>query len=300
MDRVLDERELCDLECLSLGAFQPLNSYMTQAQYNDCLNTMVINGGDVFPMPIVLSMKEVVEVGRVFSLKSITGVIHALLTVKECWVPDVVDECVKVFGCYDTNHPYTKYLTEKNVGAYVSGELIIVNDRFHVNFGEYRKTPAELCALGPWVGFQTRNPLHRSHIELIKKATGVARILLHPVEGVTQECDIPFPVRMQCYKEVMPYLGDVVLSILPLSMRMAGPREAVWHAVIRRNYGCSHFIVGRDHAGPSYKKTDGSPFYDPLEAQRLAKSLENQIGITILASEEVVYCDDIGLSLIHI
>jgi len=295
MDRVLDERELCDLECLSLGAFQPLNSYMTQAQYNDCLNTMVINGGDVFPMPIVLSMKEVVEVGRVFSLKSITGVIHAVLTVKECWVPDVVDECVKVFGCYDTNHPYTKYLTEKAVGAYVSGDLVMVNDRFHVNFGDYRKTPAELCALGPWVGFQTRNPLHRSHIELIKKAAGVARILLHPVEGVTQECDIPFPVRMQCYKEVMPYLGDVVLSILPLSMRMAGPREAVWHAVIRRNYGCSHFIVGRDHAGPSYKKTDGSPFYDPLEAQRLAKSLENQIGITILASEEVVYCDDIGV-----
>ena len=293
MDRILDERELCDLECLSVGAFQPLSSYMTQQQYNDCLNGMLINGSDVFPMPIVLSMKAGVEVGTVLTLKTITGLIHATLTVKESWTPDVAFECEKVFGCYDDNHPYTKYLLEKNIGAYVSGDLVMVNTKFHINFSEYRKTPAELKATGPWVGFQTRNPLHRSHIELIKKAAGVARILLHPVEGVTQECDIPFPVRMQCYKEVMPYLGDVSLSILPLSMRMAGPREAVWHAVIRRNYGCSHFIVGRDHAGPSYKKKDGTAFYDPLAAQRLAKSLEDAIGIKILASEEVVYCEDV-------
>jgi len=301
MDRILDERELCDLECLTVGAFQPLSSYMTFQQYYDCLNTLIINGGDVFPMPIVLSMKESVDVGTVVSLKSPTGVIHAKLTVQESWVPNIVIECEKVFGCYDENHPYTKYLLSKGSMVYVCGSLEVVNTDFHTNFGAYRKTPAELRALGPWVGFQTRNPLHRSHIELIKKAAGVARILLHPVEGVTQECDIPFPVRMQCYKEVLPYLGDVSLSILPLSMRMAGPREAVWHAVIRRNYGCSHFIVGRDHAGPSYKKKDGTAFYDPLAAQKLAKSLETQIGITILASEEVVYCEDVdqymGVSL---
>lgn len=304
MDRILDEREICDLECLSVGAFQPLSSYMTHQQYNDCVNTMIINGGDVFhnmvvnggdvfPMPIVLSMPETVEVGTILTLKTITGLIHATLTVKESWVPDIVDECTKVFGCYDDNHPYVKYLSGKKIGSYVSGDLVMINTNFHINFSEYRKSPAELRACGPWVGFQTRNPLHRSHIELIKKAAGVARILLHPVEGVTQECDIPFSVRMKCYKEVMPYLGDVVLSILPLSMRMAGPREAVWHAVIRRNYGCSHFIVGRDHAGPSYKKKDGTSFYDPLAAQNLAKSLEKEIGITILASEEVVYCEDI-------
>jgi sulfate adenylyltransferase len=293
MDRVLDERELCDLECLTLGAFQPLASYMTEVQYNDCLNTMIINGGDVFPMPIVLSMKSA-NVGDVLVLKNPTGVIHCRLTVAEVWTPDVALECEKVFGCFDDNHPYTKYLMSKGPVVYVSGPLEVVNTSFHTNFEAYRKSPAELRACGPWVGFQTRNPLHRSHIELIKKAAGVARILLHPVEGVTQECDIPFPVRMQCYKEVMPYLGDVTLSILPLSMRMAGPREAVWHAVIRRNYGCSHFIVGRDHAGPSYKKKDGTSFYDPLAAQQLAKSLETQIGIHILASEEVVYCDDVN------
>ena len=293
MDKVLDERELCDLECLAVGAFQPLSSYMTQQQYNDCLNTMLLNGSDVFPMPIVCSMKSSVDVGTVVTLKNPTGIIHARLTVQECWTPDLVVECEKVFGCYEESHPYTKYLLSKGPMVYVSGFLELVNTSFHTNFASYRKTPAELRALGPWVGFQTRNPLHRSHIELIRKAAGVAKILLHPVEGVTQECDIPFPVRMQCYKEVLPYLGDVSLSILPLSMRMAGPREAVWHAVIRRNYGCSHFIVGRDHAGPSYKKKDGSSFYDPLAAQQLAKSLEAQIGITILASEEVVYCEDV-------
>jgi sulfate adenylyltransferase len=123
-----------------------------------------------------------------------------------------------------------------------------------------------------------------------KKVTG-ATVLLHPVEGVTQECDIPFPVRMKCYQEVLRYLPQSFLSILPLSMRMAGPREAVWHAVIRRNYGCTHFIVGRDHAGPSYKKKDGSPFFHPLAAQELASSMD--LGITILTSQEVVYCEDV-------
>ena len=295
MERILDERELCDLECLSVGAFQPLTSYMTHKQYTDCLDTMIINDNDVFPMPIVLSMPDHVDLGTILTLKTVTGLIHATLTVKESWVPDIADECTKVFGCYDDNHPYTKYLNGKKIGAYISGDLTMINTKFHLNFGEYRKTPAQLRESGPWVGFQTRNPLHRSHIELIKKAAGVARILLHPVEGVTQECDIPFPVRMQCYKEVMPYLGDVELSILPLSMRMAGPREAVWHAVIRRNYGCTHFIVGRDHAGPSYKKKDGNSFYGPLAAQFLAKNLEDKIGIKILASEEVVYCEDVDM-----
>jgi sulfate adenylyltransferase len=166
---------------------------------------------------------------------------------------------------------------------------------FHSSYATERRTPAELRDAGPWLGFQTRNPLHRSHIELIRRAAAATpdlKVLLHPVEGVTQECDVPFPVRMKCYRKVLSQLPGTTLSILPLSMRMAGPREAVWHAVIRRNYGCSHFIVGRDHAGPSYKTKEGRPFYDPLAAQALAKSLESEIGITIVTSEEVVFCED--------
>lgn len=294
MDKILDERELCDLECLSVDAFAPLKSYMTKAQYEESLSSMTINNSaDVFPIPIVCSYATEVPVGTTLTLKSITGIIHATLDVQECWQADILREAKAVFGSDDSNHPYTTYLLKKNQTYYVSGSLTLKNTTFHTSFMNYRKTPTELKAQGPWVGFQTRNPLHRSHIELIRQASGVAKILLHPVEGVTQECDIPFRVRMKCYNHVLPYLGDATLSILPLSMRMAGPREAVWHAVIRRNYGCSHFIVGRDHAGPSYKKADGTSFYDPLAAQRLAVSLQEKIGIKILAFEEVVYCSDI-------
>ena len=296
MDKILDEREICDLECLEQGAFAPLESYMTKDQYSRCLKTMKISDLDVFPVPIVCTMPfrtDLVDCGTIIRLKSPTGIIHANLIVQECWIPDLKEECEAVFGCYDTNHPYIQYMLSKGPVVYVSGNLTIENRDFHKNFKEFRGTPAQLKKGGPWVGFQTRNPLHRSHIELIRNATGISKILLHPVEGVTQECDIPFPVRMKCYKDVLPYLGDVSLSILPLSMRMAGPREAVWHAVIRRNYGCSHFIVGRDHAGPSYKKKDGTPFYDPMAAQRLAKSMESEIGLVILPSEELVYCDKI-------
>ena len=294
MNKILDERELCDLECLSNNYFLPLTSYMTKTQYNMCIDTLKINRNDVFPIPIVCSFTNEVPIDTVITLKNITGTIFATLTVQECWRPNIRYECEKVFGCFDTNHPYIQYLLSKGEIWYISGVLNMINTQFHNNFKEYRKTPLQLKESGPWIGFQTRNPLHRSHVELIKKSATEGKILLHPVEGVTQECDIPFPIRMKCYKEVLDFLPNSNLAILPLSMRMAGPREAVWHAVIRRNCGCSHFIVGRDHAGPSYKKQDGTSFYHPLDAQKLAKSLENDIGITILTSQEVVYCDDIN------
>ena len=291
--KTLDERELCDLECLSVGAFAPLSSYMTKTQYESCLDTLKISETDVFPIPIVCTVAAPLDPDTVLTLKSITGVTVATLQVAECWQPDQTREWNAVFGSDDPNHPYIQY--QKTKGShYVSGVLTVDPKYvFHSAFMAERRTPAELRALGPWIGFQTRNPLHRSHIELIKRSGASApgvKVLLHPVEGVTQECDIPFPVRMKCYREVLPALPGTTLSILPLSMRMAGPREAVWHAVIRRNYGCSHFIVGRDHAGPSYRKQDGSSFYGPLDAQKLAKSLEAEIGLTIVTSEEVAYC----------
>ena len=296
MQKNLDERELCDLECLSIDAFNPLKSYMTKEQYTECLENLTINNKqNVFPMPIVCMVDSPVGLNTVITLKNKTGVIYAELTVSECWEPDLEYESKCVFGTYDLNHPYIQYMVSKKnpLLFYVSGSLNFKNTVFHNNYETYRKTPAQVKAENnqQLVGFQTRNPLHRSHIELIKNASSM-KVLLHPVEGVTQDCDIPFPVRMKCYQSVLPYLGDVSLVILPLSMRMAGPREAVWHAVIRRNYGCTHFIVGRDHAGPSYKTKEGKSFYEPLEAQQLAKKMESQIGITIVTSEEVVYCED--------
>ena len=297
MTKVLDERELCDLECLSIGAFAPLTTYMTQFQYETCLSMLRVRVEGilhVFPIPIVLSVEEQVAVGTSLTLKTVTGTPVATLVVGECWQPDRGAEWRAVLGSDDDNHPYIQY--QKTKGAwYVSGALTMGDYSFHSSYATERRTPAELRAAGPWLGFQTRNPLHRSHIELIRRAAAATpdlKVLLHPVEGVTQECDVPFPVRMKCYRKVLSQLPGTTLSILPLSMRMAGPREAVWHAVIRRNYGCSHFIVGRDHAGPSYKTKEGRPFYDPLAAQALAKSLESEIGITIVTSEEVVFCED--------
>lgn len=297
MTKVLDERELCDLECLSIGAFVPLTTYMTQFQYDTCLSMLRVRVDGVlhvFPIPIMLSVAEPVTIGTSLALKTVTGTPVATLVVGECWQPDKAAEWRAVLGSDDDNHPYIQYAATKGTW-YVSGALTMSNYSFHSSYGGERCTPAELRAAGPWLGFQTRNPLHRSHIELIRRSAAAypgLKVLLHPVEGVTQECDVPFPVRMKCYRQVLPKLPGTTLSILPLSMRMAGPREAVWHAVIRRNYGCSHFIVGRDHAGPSYKTKEGRPFYDPLAAQTLAKSLEAEIGITIVTSEEVVYCED--------
>ena len=296
MQKILDEREQCDLECLSMGAFNPLNSYMTKAQYDSCLDTMRIDDQTVFPIPITCSVPTEVPLGTVIELRSATGVIRGSLTVSECWPIHLEIECSSVFGCFDLNHPYIQYMMSKSDRFYVSGSLDTSSTPYHNTFLSYRKTPSEIksSVAAPLIGFQTRNPLHRSHMQVImncsKKVPG-ATVLLHPVEGVTQECDIPFPVRMKCYQEVLPYLPQSFLSILPLSMRMAGPREAVWHAIIRRNYGCTHFIVGRDHAGPSYKKKDGSPFFHPMAAQQLASSMD--LGITILTSEEVAWCEDI-------
>ena len=287
MTKLLDEREKCDLECLFNGSFAPLSEYMNQEQYDKCLKDP-----SSYPIPIVCTVESELELGTLLSLKDVTGLVYATLEIKECWKPDLELEWQAVFGCSDDTHPYIKYQQTKGKW-YVSGTLTKKTPITHSSFQEYRRTPAEVRDLGSFIGFQTRNPLHRSHVELIKKSAGDLPVLLHPVEGVTQECDIPFPVRMACYKQTLKYLGNATLSILTLSMRMAGPREAVWHAMIRKNYGCTHFIVGRDHAGPSYKKKDGSSFYGPLDAQKLAKSLEDSIGINIVTSEEVVYCEDI-------
>jgi sulfate adenylyltransferase len=296
MIKILDERETCDLECLVIGAFSPLATYMTRAQYVSCLQTMRIDQ-HIFPIPITLSVPSQFERGTRIELRSNTGIHFADLITSECWQIDLEKEHTALFGTTDQNHPYIQYQRSKTDQYYVSGTLTKQpNASYHTTHLKHRQTPQESRSNYPLIGFQTRNPLHRSHIELIKASmckVPNAHLLLHPVEGVTQECDVPFSVRMKCYKEVLPHLENASLSILPLSMRMAGPREAVWHAIIRRNYGCTHFIVGRDHAGPSYKKKDNTPFFDQMAAQRLARELEPDLGIEIITSEEVVYCEDI-------
>jgi sulfate adenylyltransferase len=290
MDKILDEREICDLECLSLNIFYPLQTFMTKSQYDSCLSTMRIDN-QLFPIPVTCSITKEVNVGTIIRLLSKTGIFHAELTVSEIWPILLEKECESVFGVYDTNHPYIDYMTSKSDKFYVSGSIRFQPYLYHHTFLDFRKKPDEIKLIkGPVIGFQTRNPLHCSHIDLMLKAAKSvpeSTILLHPVEGVTQDCDIPFTIRMKCYKEILHHLPNSLLSILTLNMRMAGPKEAVWHALIRKNYGCTHFIVGRDHAGPSYLTKDGKSFFEPLAAQQLAKSLEDEMGIQIIGSSDI-------------
>jgi sulfate adenylyltransferase len=222
----------------------------------------------------------------------------------EFYTPDVELECLSVFKSLDTNHPYIKKTLEQKNVYYIGGVVEALNPFPHFDFTEYRLTPQETKKYfkeNNWetiVGFQTRNPMHRSHFELTKYALNMAgenaKLLLHPVVGVTQACDVNYHTRVKCYKKLLNHYepNTAALSLLPISMRMAGPREALWHALIRQNYGCTHFVVGRDHAGPSYKKQDGSNFFGPFDAHLLLESVEEELNIKIIKSQWIVYVEN--------
>jgi sulfate adenylyltransferase len=215
-------------------------------------------------------------------------------------------ECLNVYGTDDTNHPYVKIVMDLGDCYYYGGRVIKIRDVVHYDFVENRLSAEQsraLIAKNGWkvvVGFQTRNPMHRSHFELtkfaLKEAGEDAKLLLTPVVGITQQCDVNYHVRVRCYQKLMPYYkecGGAELVLLPLSMRMAGPREALWHAQIRKNYGCTHFIVGRDHAGPSYKKKNGQNFYGPYDAHQLLTQYKDELGVEIILSKMIVYINGV-------
>jgi sulfate adenylyltransferase len=325
MDIILNKRQLCDLELLLNGGFAPLEGFMNEKDYRSCLENMTLTNGSVWTIPIVLGTEKAVKVNDVITLKDETGVPIASMLIDDVYTPDLLEECKYVLGSDDSNHPYHSIIMDNKGKRYIGGKFIknddlngkfIKNDDLngkltkmrlplHYDFMDLRYTPEgtkEYFKKNGWttiIGFQTRNPLHRSHYELtrfaLKEVGEDAKLLLHPSVGVTQDCDIDYHTRVRCYKKLMDkYPEDtVLLSLLPLSMRMAGPREAVWHALIRKNYGCTHFIVGRDHAGPSYKKKDGSPFYGPYEAHELLTRLEGKIGIKIVMSPSIVYVKEL-------
>jgi sulfate adenylyltransferase len=320
MDVILNKRQLCDLELLLNGGFAPLEGFMNEKDYRSCLENMTLTNGSIWTIPIVLGTEKLVKVDDIVTLKDETGVSIASMVIDDVYIPDLLEECKYVLGSDDSNHPYHSIIMSNNGKKYIGGKVtkirlpadkglrssLSVNLPLHYDFMDLRYTPEqtkEYFKEKGWntiIGFQTRNPLHRSHYELtkfaLKEVGDDAKLLLHPSVGVTQDCDIDYHTRVRCYKKlVAKYPEDtVLLSLLPLSMRMAGPREAVWHALIRKNYGCTHFIVGRDHAGPSYKKKDGSPFYGPYEAHELLTRLESKIGIKIVMSPSIVYVKELG------
>lgn len=302
---ILTKRQLCDIELLLNGGFAPLTGFMQQADYDTVVNTMRLANGHVWPMPIVLDVTEKqahdITVGSSIALKDPEGFTLAYIKVAEVWQPDKAHEAQLVYGTQNTDHPGVKYLINNTGSHYVGGPVSLVMHPKHYDFQELRLTPdqvkAHLRAHGHTnvVAFQTRNPMHRAHYELTRRAAKQlgAHLLIHPVVGQTKPGDIDHFTRVRCYKKLLQFYPEksATLSLLPLAMRMAGPREALWHALIRKNYGCTHFIVGRDHAGPG-KDSTGKDFYGPYDAQELVKQYADEIGITMVPFQEMLYVEN--------
>jgi len=303
MTHILSKRLQCDLELLLNGGFAPLKGFLNKNDYEGVVELMRLKTGELWPMPIVLPINdkivESLNLGETLTLCNEENLPLAYLEIESIYKPDLINECEKVFGSSDDNHPYVKIIMSYKNSHYVGGKVTKIRDIPHFDFGDIRMVPSDTRKFfndNKWdrvVGFQTRNPMHRSHYELTRYAMkkGEAKLFLNPVVGITQDCDIDYFTRVKCYKKLMSHYSkdSAILCLLPLSMRMAGPREAVWHALIRKNYGCTHFVVGRDHAGPSYKKKDGSDFYGPYEAQELLLSVADEIGINCILSKMIVY-----------
>jgi sulfate adenylyltransferase len=302
----LSFRQIWDLELLANGAFAPLDGYLGEADYDGVCGNMRLADGSIWPMPITLDVTEEVagslESGSRVALRHPEGMVLAVLTVSDVWTPDKEAEAKRVLGTTDDGHPGVFELMQGNP-AYVGGAIEGVELPPHHTFRHLRHTPAELKAeferLG-WqkvVAFQTRNPMHRAHVELARRAAAQieGNLLIHPVVGMTNPGDVDYFTRVRCYEAVLKHTPahSAMVSLLPLAMRMGGPREAVWHALIRKNYGCTHFIVGRDHAGPRNPKT-GEGFYGPYDAQELLKKHTKEIDIEMVPFEEMVYVEDRG------
>ncbi len=301
----LTPRQICDLELLMNGGFNPLKGFLTEADYDSVVETMRTTDGSLWPMPITLDVSEdfadSIELGQDIALRDQEGVILATMTVTDRWTPNKAREAEKVFGADDLAHPAVNYLHNVAGKVYLGGPVTGIQQPVHYDFRGRRDTPNELRALFRKLGwrrvvaFQTRNPLHRAHQELTFRAAkeAQANLLIHPVVGMTKPGDVDHFTRVRCYEAVLDKYpaSTTSMSLLNLAMRMAGPREAVWHGLIRKNHGCTHFIVGRDHAGPG-KNSAGEDFYGPYDAQELFRAHQEEIGIEMVDFKHMVYVQE--------
>ncbi len=301
----LTARQACDLELLLSGGFSPLRGFMTRADYLGVCHNMKLASGVLWPIPITLDVTEqfaqTLKPGSSkVALRDAEGVMLAVLHVEDVWQPDRKAEAEAVFGSTSKLHPGADYVLNRGNGWYVGGKVEGMQLPSHYDFRGLRLTPeetrAEFARLG-WrrvVAFQTRNPMHRAHVELTFRAakTVEANLLINPSVGMTKPGDVDYFTRVRCYQLLLSKYppGTVKLSLLPLAMRMGGPREAIWHALIRKNHGCTHFIVGRDHAGPGSDENK-KPFYGPYDAQTLFKKHEAEIGVTMVPFSMMVYLE---------
>lgn len=303
----LTERQICDLELILNGGFAPLASFLGQNDYERVCEGMSLQNGTLWPIPVVLDVSaefaKKLVLSKPIALRNPEGVLLANLWVEEIWEPNRQDEAKNVYQTTNPEHPGVFYLFHKTNSFYISGTLQGVELPHHYDFRELRLTPQELkdfFVKEGWskiVAFQTRNPMHRAHVEMTLRALRQeeqTKLLIHPVVGLTKPGDVDHFTRVRCYRALLPYYppNTAKLSLLPLAMRMAGPREAVLHAIIRKNYGCTHFIIGRDHAGPG-KDSQGKSFYEPYAAQELLKASEKEIPIKVIAFNAMVYLKEL-------
>ncbi|MFH0946781.1 MAG: bifunctional sulfate adenylyltransferase/adenylylsulfate kinase [Planctomycetota bacterium] len=301
-------RQICDLELLLNGGFSPLTGFMNQADYAAVRDRMHLSDGALWPIPITLDVTEELagklaskSQGGMLALRDLEGTMLAALHVEEIYRPDLEREAERVFGTTNPEHPGVDWLLNRSNPCYVGGRLEGTQAPARYDFRTVRYSPArlrrEFTRLG-WrraVAYQTREPMHRAQHELTLRAAKKveASVLIHPVVGQTKQGDLSHYTRIHCYQAIMDKYPHqtAMLAVVPLAMRMAGPREAVWHAIIRKNFGATHFIVGRDHAGAG-SDSGGRPFYGPFEAQDLVRRVSDELGVEMVPLEELVYVED--------
>ncbi|WP_081702942.1 bifunctional sulfate adenylyltransferase/adenylylsulfate kinase [Desulfuromonas sp. TF] len=303
----LTPRQIWDIELLLNGAFSPLEGFLNENEYTSVCRDMRLANGKLWPIPITLDVTEafaeLLSRGDRVALRHPEGMVVAILTVESMWRPDFAEEAALVFRTTSDQHPAVFQLFHETSPVYLGGRLEGLEIPPHHTFQTLRYSPLELrheFKKRGWkkvVAFQTRNPMHQAHVELTKLAASQveANLLLHPVVGQTKPGDVDYYARVRCYREVLKHYPEqtTMLSLLPLAMRMAGPREALWHGLIRKNYGCTHFIVGRNHADPG-NVNNGEPVYDPYEAQELFRKHEEEMGITLVPFSEMVYVEELA------
>jgi len=299
---ILTDRQLCDCEMILDGSFSPLDRFMTESDYDSVLENMRLSSGELFSLPIVLDVDEQfadqLSIGEKILLREKEGFKIAYMNIESIWKPDFDQEAKLVYGTTDKSHPAVNYMFDIGDKIYVGGKIEKIAMPNHYDYRQYRLSPEDAKNKfqdNEWdriVAFQTRNPLHRAHVEMTLRSMKEldANLFLHPVVGLTKPGDVDHYTRVRCYEHVIKkYPKDsAILGLLPLAMRMGGPREALLHALIRKNYGCTHLIVGRDHAGPG-SDGNGSPFYGPYDAQELLKQHEEEIGIKMVPFQFMVY-----------
>ena len=299
---ILTDRQLCDLEMIMSKAFYPLDGFIGEDDYYSVLDNMRLVNGSLWPIPIILDISKQfskqISINHKIILKDKEGFSLAEMKISDIWEPNKKIEAEKVYGTLDESHPGVDYLLNQTDSIYIGGSIKCIESIHHYDYQDLRHSPEVLKdkfnKLG-WdkvIAFQTRNPLHKAHVEMTLRAIKDfnAKLLIHPVVGMTKPGDVDYYTRVRCYNHILKKYpnNSALLSLIPLAMRMAGPKEALWHAIIRKNYGCTHIIIGRDHAGPG-NDNNGNPFYGPYDAQNIIERYEDEIKIKMIPFKFLVY-----------